>query len=986
MTDVNKNPCEDLPSPPPDDSCPDGLVKDENGNCIDPNRLPSATEEPPAQQAEEQDEFPSNTQRYELRSGPEGEDDPIEGRVSPREIPSFVTATRRYTTIFNGSFASTTTVLDAPNGPTDQTARAGFETPNHQSHWIGPQPFLVREETDKFRMTLLNLWTRLPENSLGPQYLDATVGNHRADNPRAVFTPPVRPPSFGIGSGRSGTHNPYNRVIDIEFANGVYRHRPIENTSKVGETMRFRFSDKIYFPGDRNRIRHVPRGSGVTRREFFDAYLLGKDSERFNAFKQKIDDAPLARIYESGSIRMSQEYLDYTYDSPGAFFENELNRVLVAPSHSARIETKIQNVQPIDQLQDELNIPSVYEYYQSAIIDGKISEYEVPDDVPNELRNVENWIGSVMTGFRNAIDANIQNDNAEFSSSPIHKFPSDKVMMLEEVNKDARKIAENFVEISIKTRQGGVLSSALQNSKMDLLALEHLGQRQEDYDEELFSIDFDQRVTRILDDALIADDENQTVNQTRNDKTKLNVSDVIYKDFDKLIKRVIDEPQLAPDSRNLQEYPLYFTGWDTPEISRIEEAISSQIFLTQLNLACVESQLQRSYLDIIYGRKAYAETIGYKVEKYRKLNDGEERLVQTFLLMDNNSIDEINFIDSQVLMNQEYNYKIFTVNLIIGSKYHYEDMIKHYELLADPDLDSNFDMYIISDRMVLLNCAPFFEKKVSTKDRPPLAPQVSFLPFNGVDDKYNVLLDTNYGEREERPISIKEKDKIGIQEALKRAGSSSGKVLYKTDSLPESFEVFVIDFEPRQYSDFAMGESYRIPSAGKTGLFRMNVEPNKYYYYTFRTHDSGGFSNPTEVFKVRMVSYQNGIFMDMNVYDMQQEPEKFSLQFERFLHIKPNFMQATVNFSRVLDSIDIDSFPNRVREALQLKQNKISTIEFQASAPEIDMISLGNVEKPEDRVWDKKFKVRVKSKKTGKSVDLNISFSSKKLPLNDSVE
>jgi hypothetical protein len=455
---------------------------------------------------------------------------------------------------------------------------------------------------------------------------------------------------------------------------------------------------------------------------------------------------------------------------------------------------------------------------------------------------------------------------------------------------------------------------------------------------------------------------------------------------------------MAPQNRNLEDYPLYYTGWDNKEILRIEEAIGSQIFLTQLNLACREHELQRSYADILYGRKAYAETIGYKIEKYKLVQDGQqEELIQTFLLMDNNSIDRINFIDSQILSNQEYVYKIFTINLVIGNKYQYdrqETDLKYQNInrwqgrsaMVRDGLSHCFDLSITSDRMILLNCAPFFEKRISTKDRPPITPQVNFLPFNGVDDRYNIMMATNYGESLEKPVMIKKEDREMIKRMREAEFYFHGKkVLFKSDSLPRKFEIFRINFEPKSYRDFADGLNYTVEATGKIGLFKLDVEPNRYYYYTFRAHDAGGISNPTEVYRVRMVSYQNGIFMEMETFEMNRKPKDFSMKFQRFIHIKPNFIQSTVNFSQVLDAIEPDGFANEVRQALGIKADRTNTIGFQQSAPPIEDISLGNTQNVEDRVWGKKFKIRVKSKASGKTIDFNISFNSKKHPNNDSV-
>lgn len=973
MTVNTDNPCEDLDlQPDASTACPDGQGRDHNGACVPIDGIPSGPTATP-EMSTGSEEFPRQSAQYEITGGSEPPD--FDTRQEPQLV--FSSSTRDYTTVFNGSFASTEAInitLDAVN--------RRFAYPNHPSHWIKHQPIIIRPTVDRFRMALANMWHRLPDNPLEPSLMLHSVGDPRLGNGRGLFEP-TGPTSSTIWG------EPYKRIINIEAnpARRRYLFDPTPGSSQVKETIRFTFprdltaNNALTATDENPDLRYTPPDSGISEAEFLDVYMFGKRSDHYGSFKSKMNDRQVTAFYSSGSIDLNTEHLDYTYNAPAAFFEKELDKVLIAPSHSADIEVKIQNVDQVGNLNSELDIPSAYEFYQSVITKNMLDNNRL--EVPNELANLGQWLQALMQEYENAMDLNLENDDFGILSSRYHKFPSNRVEKLEEINKDIRKIAQNFVEIKIKSRQGGPLASILQSTKMDLVALEYLGQdNPQNHDPDLaYSVDTNQRITRVLDDEFIGTGGNPTISRTVNDKTISNIPAVIYRGFDKLIETLIENLDNAPQNPNIEDYPLYYTGWDNKELLKIEEAISSQIFLTQLNLACREHKLQRSYADILYGRKAYAETIGYKIEKYKIVQDGQqEEKVQTFLLMDNNSIDRINFIDSQILPNQEYVYKIFTINLVIGSKYQYDSV---QWLHGSP---RTFELSVASDRMIILSCSPFFEKKISTKDKPPITPQVSFLPFNGIEDRYNILMNTNYGERLELPILIKPEDRV-VANRMRRSDllNHGKKVLYKSDSLPEKFEIFRIDFAPRSYEDFAAGMNYTVEATGKTGLFKLNVDPNKYYYYTFRAHDAGGVSNPTEVYKVRMVSYQNGIFMEMNTFEMERKPKDFSMNFQRFLHIKPNFMQSTINFSQVLESITATGFANDVRETIGLDADRVNTIEFQRAAPDIKDIFLGNTEKVEDRVWGKKFKIRVKSKSSGKVIDFNLSFNSKKSPNDDSV-
>jgi hypothetical protein len=983
------NPCEDLGGPaPPPPVCPNGQVL-EDGVCVDLAEPLGRTPAPPAPPPVEIEPFPEQHQSYEFR----GEEAGDEADPQQENRPLFSSSTRDYITVFNGSFASATAISEELHA-----VNRRFSYPNHPAHWMRHQPIMIKPSADKFRMAIANMWHRLPDDPLEPSLMLHAVGNPRTG--LDIFSPGGITPETLWGE-------PYKRIINIDsrLQERLYSVSPIANSSQLRETIRFIFPQELISFNATHaapaNLRFAPAATGIVEREFIDVYMLGKDSDHYNSFKTNINNTQAARFYSSGSINFDVEHLDYTYNAPAAFFEKEMDKVLVAPSHSANIEVKIQNVEPTGNLNSELEIPSAYEFYQSVITKKRLDrpDHGIQASAP-ALVNLGQGLQALLEEYKNVLDLNLENDDFGFVSSKYHKFPSDRVERLEEINKDIRKLAQNFVEIKIKSRQSGHLNSILQSTKMDIMALEFIGQDAPQNPDPAapYGPDVNQRITRVLDDEFIGTGGNPTLSMTVNDKVRSNIPAVIYKNFDKLIKSLIENPDMAPQNRNLEDYPLYYTGWDNKEILRIEEAIGSQIFLTQLNLACREHELQRSYADILYGRKAYAETIGYKIEKYKLVQDGQqEELIQTFLLMDNNSIDRINFIDSQILSNQEYVYKIFTINLVIGNKYKYdrqETDLKYQNInrwqgrseMVRDGLSHCFDLSITSDRMILLNCAPFFEKRISTKDRPPITPQVNFLPFNGIDDRYNIMMATNYGESLEKPVMIKKEDRETINRMREAEFYFHGKkVLFKSDSLPRKFEIFRIDCEPKSYRDFAAGLNYTVEATGKIGLFKLDVEPNKYYYYTFRAHDAGGISNPTEVYRVRMVSYQNGIFMEMETFEMNRKPKDFSMKFQRFVHIKPNFMQSTVNFSQVLDAMEPDGFVNEVREAVGIRADRTNTIEFQHSAPPIEDISLGNIQNIEDRVWGKKFKIRVKSKASGKTIDFNISFNSKKRPSNDSV-
>ena len=322
--------------------------------------------------------------------------------------------------------------------------------------------------------------------------------------------------------------------------------------------------------------------------------------------------------------------------------------------------------------------------------------------------------------------------------------------------------------------------------------------------------------------------------------------------------------------------------------------------------------------------------------------------------MDSDEVATIKFIDTQIATGKQYMYRIHSLNFVVGSLYQYgldgvstETSVNGNSQRVVAALDTR------TTPIIRIVEAPFFERVVSTQEKPPMFPQVSFLPYQGIADKIQILIQSNFGESMQKPIQILESDTEVITR-MRRAQdvNNDAKIMYKNDSLPKSFQIFRIEQAPNTYADFANSDYIKtVEPTGRTLLhIEENFEPNKDYYYMFREIDDMGISNPTEVFRVKMVSYQNGIYMDMEAYEMQpvQDP-KIEICFERALQIVPSLIQRSIKFE---DNIDLD------------------TREFALSVP--DNVDIGN--NKENSVWGRKFKARLISKTSGRRIDVNFKF------------
>ena len=81
----------------------------------------------------------------------------------------------------------------------------------------------------------------------------------------------------------------------------------------------------------------------------------------------------------------------------------------------------------------------------------------------------------------------------------------------------------------------------------------------------------------------------------------------------------------------------------------------------------------RSYKQMFLGKKAYSETVFYRIQKIGFVNEtsGPKLKLQNIWIPNMPGHDEINYIDTQVKYGFKYEYRVFAYKIVIGSKYWY---------------------------------------------------------------------------------------------------------------------------------------------------------------------------------------------------------------------------------------------------------------------------------------------------------------------------
>jgi len=268
---------------------------------------------------------------------------------------------------------------------------------------------------------------------------------------------------------------------------------------------------------------------------------------------------------------------------------------------------------------------------------------------------------------------------------------------------------------------------------------------------------------------------------------------------------------------------------------------------------------------------------------------------------------------------------------------------------------------------------PYCEMAATITDRPPTPPNVSFIPYVGVNNQLMIWFGSGAGQSKERPIMLRENDisfiideyfsqhKINIteEEFVDSAAITTLKLQYRNDDPVRKYELFRVQYKPTSYQNFVGFNLTDDPIEAQLGPDKFStavgyvdsIVPNQTYWYCARSIDiHNNISNPTTIFEVEMVDNRGQMFLKTKIFNFEPKKYTYTKTGRRFLAVVPRLSQT--DFDPAVSSpgtIGINQAP--------------------------DSNILGDAEtRGVSSVWGRKFKIRVTSKKTGRKIDLNVRF------------
>lgn len=352
----------------------------------------------------------------------------------------------------------------------------------------------------------------------------------------------------------------------------------------------------------------------------------------------------------------------------------------------------------------------------------------------------------------------------------------------------------------------------------------------------------------------------------------------------------------------------------------------------------------RTYEQIYNNIECSKEVLCYSIEKFDQFEIESARVQNLYAPATTMSTS---IIDTQVKYGKTYVYKATGHYMIIGNSYSYRN-IKYF--VEDKRYYATAE--VVNRPFIGIVPINLFSSLKTIIQPPPVKPQVTFRTENNSTKEIQIYLSPTKSEIEDYFIPITQQDEN--QRVLLESfySKTDGKAKFSTDVGSGLFEVFRMTEPPKDISDFAnkkLGEvrmSFRTTDA----IFKDKVASNVDYYYLFRQlNEKGLVSNPTAIYKARLVVDADDAMVILDTYEIpKRKTSQPRIEFKSMMQIRPAIEQVV------------------------FEEAQPALFEKNTLAGTLDQLVLGLAK---HKVWDRKFKLRVKSKTSGKIIDINIDFS-----------
>jgi len=345
------------------------------------------------------------------------------------------------------------------------------------------------------------------------------------------------------------------------------------------------------------------------------------------------------------------------------------------------------------------------------------------------------------------------------------------------------------------------------------------------------------------------------------------------------------------------------------------------------------SHFTKRFTEIYENKPCEKEYILYKIQKFK---DTDSSPIQTFWMYEE---DFKEYIDYQIKLDSTYRYLFSAYTIVYGTSTTINRITEEKNLQIKAEF-----IRLPSYRMAILD---FDDISLKVAPKIPMPPFVAFQNESNSENYIKIYLDLKNFSMKEGFINITNADTSLMSGVVL---DDEGRMDFEYTTEEGKFEVFRLSEKPKSYINFENAKTLDVTNKYRSTsvVFKDNLMPNKKYYYMFRAVNIIGMpSNPTPVYEVEMIKDASKSKIIVKTVDLETKEIKTDKTFKSLLQITPAFQQDIFDDQTEFIT-ELPSFQKRINE-----------------------IPLGTAT---DKIWGKKFKIRVKSKDSGKIIDLNVKF------------
>jgi len=361
------------------------------------------------------------------------------------------------------------------------------------------------------------------------------------------------------------------------------------------------------------------------------------------------------------------------------------------------------------------------------------------------------------------------------------------------------------------------------------------------------------------------------------------------------------------------------------------------------NINSLLDKYKRNFKDVLLGKESPVEIVGYHLQKFNGFQNTSTATPLQEWYLPNLNTSYMQWIDTQIKYGEEYTYQLKNLVLAVGNSYSYSNW-------SDPSQDAilinNNQVtiyYIHKPELVVYDLQSSMYNNLLL-DKPPVEPDLSIIPYVGIDNKILLNINTGIGKYKKVPISSNDAE-IQLIEKLKQSQnipSNENMLMFESDEPSDEFQIFRLNNHPTSYQEIFNNFLTSIPTNGSTAAaYTDMIQPNKKYYYCVRSIDyHKNFSNLSKIFQLELVNDNGTIYPIVEVVELDKKQNLLQdfKSFRRYLKVSPSLLQKLVN------------------------QETVNSTGLQMGLSQ-------------DTIWNKNMKIRLISKQTGRKIDLNFKFN-----------